>query len=164
MLTLLGVCSFVFVHWRRCRSGSLNDAAFHCGSTALPIVTKMEAELDQYAKEVLDFSSHYGSEGSMSYTMWNAAGAPSVFPSSGDFTHTAVFRTYGHWWEDEHAKQSFSRTPRSFHSRDFLEVAFEEQVFPTAITVLETYHPGAIAQILACSFNPYAENHPTDIR
>ncbi|XP_053507569.1 F-box/LRR-repeat protein 4 isoform X1 [Ictalurus furcatus] len=164
MLTLLGVCSFVFVHWRRCRSGSLNDAAFHCGSTALPIVTKMEAELDQYAKEVLDFSSHYGSEGSMSYTMWNAAGAPSVFPSSGDFTHTAVFRTYGRWWEDEHAKQSFSRTPRSFHSRDFLEVAFEEQVFPTAITVLETYHPGAIAQILACSFNPYAENHPTDIR
>ncbi|KAF4076765.1 hypothetical protein AMELA_G00218870 [Ameiurus melas] len=162
MLTLLGVSSFVFVHWRRCRSGSLNDAAFHC--TALPIVTKTEAELDQYAKEVLDFSSHYGSEGSMSYTMWNAAGAPSVFPSSGDFTHTAVFRTYGRWWEDEHAKQSFSRTPHSFHSRDFLEVAFEEQVFPTAITILETYHPGAIAQILACSFNPYAENHPTDIR
>lgn len=120
--------------------------------------------MDQYAKEVLDFSSHYGGEGSMSYTMWNAAGAPSVFPSSGDFTHTAVFRTYGRWWEDERTEQSFSRTPRSFHSRDFFEVAFEEQVFPTSITVLETYHPGAIIQILACSLNPYAENPTSDVR
>lgn len=120
--------------------------------------------MDQYAKEVLDFSSHYGGEGSMSYTMWNAAGAPSVFPSSGDFTHTAVFRTYGCWWEDKRVEQRFSRTPRSFHSRDFLEVAFEEQVFPTSITVLETYHPGAIVQILACSLNPYAENYTTDAR
>ncbi|KAF5896976.1 F-box/LRR-repeat protein 4, partial [Clarias magur] len=164
MFTLLGVSSFVFLHWRRCRSGSRDNAAFQCGRAALPIATKTEAELDQYAKEVLDFSSHYGGEGSMSYTMWNAAGAPSVFPSSGDFTHTAVFRTYGRWWEDERVEQRFSRTPRSFHSRDFLEVAFEEQVFPTSITVLETYHPGAIVQILACSLNPYAENYTTDAR
>lgn len=164
MLTLLGVSSFVFVHWRRCRSGSNEDAAFQCGRTDLPIATTTEAELDQYAKEVLDFSSHYGGEGSMSYTMWNAAGAPSVFPSSGDFTHTAVFRTYGHWWDDERVEQSFTRTPRSFHSRDFLEVAFEEQVFPTAITLLETYHPGSIVQILACSLNPYVENQATDVR
>ncbi|XP_026998712.2 F-box/LRR-repeat protein 4 isoform X2 [Tachysurus fulvidraco] len=145
-------------------SSSHNDAAFHYRRSALPVVAKTEAELDQYAKEVLDFSSHYGGEGSMSYTMWNAAGAPSVFPSSGDFTHTAVFWTYGHWWEDERREQIFSRTPHSFHSRDFLEVAFEEQVFPTSVTVLETYHPGAIIQILACSFNPYAEDATSDVR
>ncbi|TSN21146.1 F-box/LRR-repeat protein 4 [Bagarius yarrelli] len=163
MLTLLGVSSFAFVHWRRCSSGSCNDAGFNYGPVH-PVTTNAEAELEQYAKEVLDFSSHYGGEGSMSYTMWNAAGAPSVFPSSGDFTHTAVFRTYGRWWEDNRTEQSFSRTPHSFYSQDFLEVAFQEQVFPTSVTILETYHPGAIVQILACSLNPYAEHHTTDVR
>ncbi|XP_062846292.1 F-box/LRR-repeat protein 4 isoform X2 [Trichomycterus rosablanca] len=164
MLTLLGVFSWVCLHWRRRRTGARCDAAFTCRLATLPATGETEAELDQYAKEVLDFSSHYGGEGSMSYTMWNAAGAPSVFPSTGDFTHTAVFRTYGRWWEDEHTERRFSCTPSSFHSRDFLEVAFEEQVFPTAVSVLETYHPGAIVQILACSLNPYSQNHTSDIR
>ncbi|KAI5626424.1 F-box/LRR-repeat protein 4, partial [Silurus asotus] len=160
MITVLAVTSFVSLHWRWYRSSSQN----HGRGAALPIAAETESELDQYAKEVLDFSSHYGGEGSMSYTMWNAAGPPSVFPSSGDFTHTAVFRTYGRWWQDEGVAQRFSRTPSSFHSRDFLEVTFEEQIFPTAVTVLETYHPGAIVQILACSHNPYAESHTTDMR
>ncbi|XP_035384219.1 F-box/LRR-repeat protein 4 isoform X2 [Electrophorus electricus] len=128
---------------------------------ALPVTV----EVEQYAKEVLDFSSHYGSENSMSYTMWNLAGVPNVYPSSGDFTQTAVFRTYGRWWEQcASATAPFRRTPRSFHSRDYLELAFEEPVYPTAVEVLETYHPGAIVRILACSLNPFSQNLPVDIR
>lgn len=160
MLTLLGVFSWVF----RRRTSTHSDAVFLCGLTTTPTATETEPESEQYVKEVLDFSSHYGGEGSMSYTMWNAVGAPSVFPSTGDFTHTAVFRTYGRWWEDEYMKRRFKQTPSSFHSRDFLEVAFEEQVLPTSISVLETYHPGAIVQILACSLNPYSQDQNCEIR
>ncbi|XP_076838215.1 F-box/LRR-repeat protein 4 isoform X2 [Brachyhypopomus gauderio] len=166
MLTLLSMFYYICLR-RRCRSGSRGEAlgsrrAVELGQrAALPVTV----EVEQYAKEVLDFSSHYGSENSMSYTMWNLAGVPNVYPSSGDFTQTAVFRTYGRWWETcASAPARFHRTPRSFHSRDYLELAFEEPVYPTAVEVLETYHPGAIVRILACSLNPFSQNLPADIR
>uniref|UniRef100_A0A671K4C0 F-box/LRR-repeat protein 4-like n=1 Tax=Sinocyclocheilus anshuiensis TaxID=1608454 RepID=A0A671K4C0_9TELE len=153
---------------RRSRSGTRSEAlgsrrAVELGQrSALPI----NVEVEQYGKEVLDFSSHYGSENSMSYTMWNLAGVPNVYPSSGDFTQTAVFRTYGScWWEQCTSTASpFRRTPPNFHSLDFLELAFEEPVYPTAVEVLETYHPGAVVRILACSLNPFSQNPPADVR
>lgn len=125
----------------------------------------LNAEVVQYAKEVVDFSSHYGSENSMSYTMGNLAGVPNVFPSSGDFTQTAVFRTYGTWWDQcPSASLPFRRTPSSFQSQDYVELTFEHQVYPTAVHVLETYHPGAVIRILACSANPYSPNPPAEVR
>ncbi|XP_028327282.1 F-box/LRR-repeat protein 4 isoform X2 [Gouania willdenowi] len=128
-------------------------------------VLPVSVEVEQYAKEVLDFSSHYGSENSMSYTMWNLAGVPNVYPSSGDFTQTAVFRSYGKWWEQcVSAWPRFRRVPKSFHSYDYIELGFEEPVYPTAVEVFETYYPGAIVQILACSCNPFSQNPPTDVR
>ncbi|XP_028837583.1 F-box/LRR-repeat protein 4 isoform X2 [Denticeps clupeoides] len=149
------------------RSGTRSEAlgsrrAVELGQRA---VLPISVEVEQYVKEVLDFSSHYGSENSMSYTMWNLAGVPNVYPSSGDFTQTAVFRTYGRWWEQcTSATQAFRRTPQAFHSQDYMELAFEEPVYPTAVEVLETYHPGAIVQILACSHNPFSQNPPADVR
>lgn len=125
----------------------------------------LPAEIVQYAKEVVDFSSHYGSENSMSYTMWNLAWTPSVYPSSGDFTQTAVFRTYGSWWgKCPSAPLPFNRTPPDFYSHEYVELVFEQPVYPTAIHILETYHPGAIVKILACSANPYSHSTPADLR
>lgn len=125
----------------------------------------LNAEVVQYAKEVVDFSSHYGSENSMSYTMWNLAGVPNVFPGSGDFTQTAVFRTYGTWWDQcPSASLPFKRTPPHFQSQDYVELTFEQQVYPTAVHVLETYHPGAVIRILACSANPYSPSPPAEVR
>ncbi|CAI9164289.1 unnamed protein product [Rangifer tarandus platyrhynchus] len=125
----------------------------------------LNAEVVQYAKEVVGFSSHYGSENSMSYTMWNLAGVPNVFPSSGDFTQTAVFRTYGTWWDQcPSAPVPFKRTPENFQSQDYVELAFEQQVYPTAVHVLETYHPGAVIRILACSANPYSPGPLAEVR
>lgn len=181
MLTLLSMFYYICLR-RRCRSGSRSESlgsrravelAGQRSSGTLGVLGgsgsintgSSGGELEQYAKEVLDFSSHYGSENSMSYTMWNLAGAPNVYPSSGDFTQTAVFRTYGHWWQQcPSAPAPYRRTPSSFHSTDFLELAFEEPVYPTAVEVLETYHPGAVVQILACSLNPFTQNPPTDVR
>lgn len=101
----------------------------------------------------------------MSYTMWNLAGVPNVFPSSGDFTQTAVFRTYGTWWDQcPSAPVPFKRTPANFQSQDYVELAFEQQVYPTAVHVLETYHPGAVIRILACSANPYSPGPPAEVR
>ncbi|XP_052002174.1 F-box/LRR-repeat protein 4-like isoform X2 [Xyrauchen texanus] len=166
MLTLLSMFYYICLR-RRSRSGTRSEAlgsrrAVELGQrSALPITV----EVEQYGKEVLDFSSHYGSENSMSYTMWNLAGVPNVYPSSGDFTQTAVFRTYGGWWEQcISAVPPFCRTPPNFHSKDYLELAFEEPVYPTAVEVLETYHPGAIIKILACSLNPFSQTPPADVR
>nr|XP_033794766.1 F-box/LRR-repeat protein 4 isoform X2 [Geotrypetes seraphini] len=164
MLTVLSMFYYICLR-RRARTatrGEMNSRrAMESNSRALP----MSAETIQYAKEVLDFSSHYGSENSMSYTMWNLAGIPNVYPSSGDFTQTAVFRTYGTWWDQcASSRQPFRRTPLSFHSQDYVELAFEEPVYPTAIHILETYYPGAVVKILACSANPYCQNTPTEVR
>ncbi|KAJ8411510.1 hypothetical protein AAFF_G00163180 [Aldrovandia affinis] len=165
MLTLLSMFYYICLR-RRSRSGTRSEVlnsrrAIEANQRTLPL----SVEVEQYAKEVLDFSSHYGSENSMSYTMWNLAGVPNVFPSSGDFTQTAVFRVYGAWWEQcASTPQPFRRTAPSFHSQDYIELAFEEPVYPTAVEVLETYHPGAIVQILACSLNPFSQNPPADVR
>ncbi|NXD86280.1 FBXL4 protein, partial [Halcyon senegalensis] len=164
MLTVLSMFYYMCLR-RRARTatrGEMNSRrAIESNTRALPI----NVEIVQYAKEVLDFSSHYGSENSMSYTMWNLAGIPNVYPSSGDFTQTAVFRTYGTWWDRcPSARLPFKRTPPTFCSQDFVELAFEEPVYPTAVHILETYHPGAVVRILACSANPYSQNPPAEVR
>ncbi|XP_076006451.1 F-box/LRR-repeat protein 4 [Genypterus blacodes] len=166
MLTLLSMFYYICLR-RRSRSGTRGEAltsrrAVESGQRA---VLPVSVEVEQYAEEVLDFSSHYGSENSMSYTMWNLAGVPNVYPSSGDFTQTAVFRAYGMWWEQcASAPPPYRRTPKDFYSQDFIEVAFEEPVYPTAVELLETYYPGAIVQVLACSHNPFSQNPPTEVR
>jgi len=32
------------------------------------------------------------------------------------------------------------------------------------VHILETYHPGAVVRILACSANPYSQNPPAEVR
>ncbi|XP_072264777.1 F-box/LRR-repeat protein 4 [Pyxicephalus adspersus] len=165
MLTVLSMFYYICLR-RRARLASRGDMinsrrAIETNSRAMP----MCVEAVQYAKEILDFSSHYGSENSMSYTMWNLAGAPNVYPSSGDFTQTAVFRMYGKWWDQcASSPPPFNRTSPSFFSQDYVELAFEEPVYPTAVHILETYHPGSVVKILACSANPYSQTTPTEVR
>ncbi|XP_051016657.1 F-box/LRR-repeat protein 4 isoform X2 [Acomys russatus] len=165
MLTVLTMFYYMCLR-RRARTATRGDM-MNTHRTIVPNsrTSPLNAEVVQYAKEVVDFSSHYGSENSMSYTMWNLAGVPNVFPSSGDFTQTAVFRTYGTWWDRcPSASRPFRRTPSNFQSQDYVELTFEQQVYPTAVHVLETYHPGAVIRILACSANPYSPNPPAEVR
>lgn len=46
--------------------------------------------VEQYVSEVLDFSSQYGSDTSISYTAYNLTGKPSKFPDYGDFPQAFV--------------------------------------------------------------------------
>lgn len=41
--------------------------------------------IEQYASQVLDFSTQYGSDRSFSYTAANCLGVPSKFPNYGNF-------------------------------------------------------------------------------
>ncbi|ELT87655.1 hypothetical protein CAPTEDRAFT_180630, partial [Capitella teleta] len=114
----------------------------------------MESEVkiyQQWAKDVGDYSSQYGSEASMSYTASNITGPSSIYPICGDFAQAAVLRTYGTWWESApSARKQIKRTPRNFTSKDFIELWFEREVFPTKVEIFETYNPGAVVRILAC--------------
>ncbi|KAM8778786.1 F-box/LRR-repeat protein 4 isoform 2-T4 [Rhynchonycteris naso] len=165
MLTVLTMFYYLCLR-RRARTATRGEMMNnHRAIESSSRTSSLNAEVVQYAKEVVDFSSHYGSENSMSYTMWNLAGVPNVFPSSGDFTQTAVFRTYGTWWDQcPSASLPFKRTSPNFLSQDYVELTFEQQVYPTAVHVLETYHPGAVIRILACSANPYSPSPPAEVR
>lgn len=45
-------------------------------------------KIEQYVHDVLDYSSQYGSDMSISYTAYNVIGTPSQFPDYGDFPET----------------------------------------------------------------------------
>uniref|UniRef100_A0A1B0CEB9 F-box domain-containing protein n=2 Tax=Lutzomyia longipalpis TaxID=7200 RepID=A0A1B0CEB9_LUTLO len=107
--------------------------------------------INQYAQKVIDFSSQYGSDTSISYTAYNITGRPSKFPDYGDFPETFAMRTYGRWWDIAPSAME-ELQPTNFHDipiHDFIVVEFEEFVIPEAIAVYETYNPGAIVKIWA---------------
>ena len=61
-----------------------------CRKIFCPNTSNMEP-LAQYAADVSDFSSQYGSETSISYTACNLAGNVNIYPAYGDFTQACVF-------------------------------------------------------------------------
>ena len=77
--------------------------------------------VEQYAAQVLDFSSQYGSDRSFSYTAANCLGVPTKFPSYGDFPQTFVLRTYGKWWRD--VSQVFKDLSSLFYDLLYLSVS-----------------------------------------
>ncbi|XP_058445201.1 F-box/LRR-repeat protein 4 [Malaya genurostris] len=118
------------------------------GSDSQKLVT-----IKQYAQNVVDFSSQYGSDTSISYTAYNVTGKPSKYPDYGDFPETFAFRTYGPWWK--RAPSAAGEINRRSHADnipptdDYILARFEEPVFPESITVFETYNTGAIVRIWA---------------
>ena len=109
--------------------------------------------VEQFVNEVMDFSSQYGSDESISYTAHNIVGKPTKFPSYGDFSQTFVMRDYGPWWRQCPSGAIF-RTPLPCpknHSRgsNFIDVKFDIAVYPFRIHVYETYNPGGVFSIWA---------------
>ena len=46
--------------------------------------------IEQWASDVVDFTSQYGSESSISYTVTNITGKSNIYPTYGDFTQACV--------------------------------------------------------------------------
>ncbi|XP_042906461.1 F-box/LRR-repeat protein 4 isoform X1 [Parasteatoda tepidariorum] len=107
------------------------------------------------ACEIVDFSSQYGSEHSISYTAENILGPPSVFPRSGDCVSVYELRTYGKWWLTlPSSRESKVNLPCRIpiESQDFIEFRVGRRVEPMLIRIYEVYNPGAIVRILGyCS-------------
>ncbi len=115
----------------------------------------------QYASEVLDFSTQYGSDNSISYTAHNLVGMPSKFPAYGDFSQTFVMRDYGPWWTDCPSGRVWRRPYPGPHLRhavigqNFVDIKFDHRVYPFRIHIYETYNPGGVVAIWAgdCQVN-----------
>ncbi|XP_037030837.1 F-box/LRR-repeat protein 4 [Bradysia coprophila] len=107
--------------------------------------------LNQYVQEVIDFTSQYGSNFSISYTAFNIIGRPSKYPDYGDYPETFAMRTYGKWWEivPSTSPEIMPQTIPNIISHDFIILKYEEQVLPEEITIFETYNPGAVIKIWA---------------
>ncbi|XP_037823105.1 LOW QUALITY PROTEIN: F-box/LRR-repeat protein 4-like [Lucilia sericata] len=107
--------------------------------------------MEQYAHSVLDFSSQYGIDLSISYTAPNITGRPSKYPEYGDFPQTFAMRTYGDWWDRspsrlrEISPQNLPKVP----AEDFIVLYFEDYVIPDEIAIFETFNPGAVIRIWA---------------
>ena len=107
--------------------------------------------VEQYANEVLDFSTQYGSDNSISYTAHNLTGVPNKFPSYGDFSQTYVMRDYGPWWIDCPSGQAWrqpvkcARQSRMPQSTNFVDIKYEHAVYPIRIHIYETFNPGGVS-------------------
>lgn len=60
-----------------------------CATTGVDVENYFsDVLIDQYAQDVVDFSSQYGSDYSISYTALNITGRPCKYPDYGDFPET----------------------------------------------------------------------------
>ena len=66
-------------------NGKSNNSVDSCDKSVFKTLKR------QTVKEVLDFSSQYGSDQSRSYTVHNIVGETNNYPHYGDFTQTLVF-------------------------------------------------------------------------
>ncbi|XP_025405121.1 F-box/LRR-repeat protein 4 [Sipha flava] len=103
----------------------------------------------QFSSEVVDFSSQYGSDISISYTASNLIGRPSKFPNYGDFPQSYVMRSYGPWKELAPSRkcQIMPQNSGIIKSEDFIILSFATPVVPLVISIFETYTPGSIVRI-----------------
>ncbi|XP_046813312.1 F-box/LRR-repeat protein 4 isoform X1 [Vespa velutina] len=105
--------------------------------------------VEQFVKDVCDFSSQYGSNISISYTAYNVAGNPSKFPDYGDFPQAFVMRTYGPWWNKAPSRLGdyMIQNNESVISQDYIDVEYYQEVYPIRISIYETYNPGSVVGI-----------------
>ena len=112
----------------------------------------------QYVDKVVNYSSQYGA---ISYSADMLAGRSRIFPSYGDFTQAFAVRTFGPWWQlAPEAPPPVSTFSSRFGLTDFIELKFEQPVFPESVVVYETYNPGAVARILAAPYSSTARSSP----
>lgn len=109
----------------------------------------MQCVVDQFAKEVEDFSSQYGSDGSISYVANNVVGKPTLYPQYGDFSSAYCMRSYGRWWTkcDTQYYPIDGPQPLLPPSCDFIDVRYECAVYPIRVDIYETYNPGSVVRV-----------------
>ncbi|XP_063240138.1 F-box/LRR-repeat protein 4 isoform X4 [Bacillus rossius redtenbacheri] len=114
--------------------------------------------IEQFVQEVRSYSSQYGSDFSISYTAYNITGRPSKFPDYGDFPQTFVMRTYGRWWDEAPSRSEvyMPQTCGDIASQDYIELEFEQAVFPSRVHVYEIYNPGAVVRVWASDGDRWA--------
>ncbi|RXG67841.1 F-box/LRR-repeat protein 4 [Armadillidium vulgare] len=91
----------------------------------------MKYVYEQFVEDVTDFSSQYGSTGSISYVAHNMCGESTLYPSYGDFSGSYSMQSYGKWW-----KYSPSAAP---------SVPDPHPLFNSSI-----YNPGSVVRIWGC--------------
>lgn len=106
---------------------------------------------EQYVKQVISFSSQYGSNYSISYAAANIIGPPIKFPKYGDFSQTFAMRTYGPWW-DKAPSRLIDYMPQNnmdIVSQDYIDILFHKDVYPIRVSIYEVYNPGSVVRIWA---------------
>nr|CAD7571752.1 unnamed protein product [Timema californicum] len=63
----------------------------------------------------------------------------------------AQMRTYGRWWDEAPSRNELfmPQSCRGIISQDFIDLEFEQAVYPFRVCVYETYNPGSVVRIWA---------------
>ncbi|KAK7083009.1 F-box and leucine-rich repeat protein 4 [Halocaridina rubra] len=109
----------------------------------------MPCVLDQFVKEVENFSSQYGSDGSISYVANNIIGKPNLYPEYGDFSSAYCMQSYGNWWTkcDTSFYPIEDPQPLLPPSVDFIDLRYESPVYPIRVDFYETYNAGSVVRV-----------------
>ncbi|EDX17888.1 GD15856 [Drosophila simulans] len=136
---------------QRQRQGGEYGGWFGCDSKMQTTQSDQGYYLEQYVLGVLDFSSQYGIDYSISYTAANVIGRPTKFPAYGDYPETFPMRTYGDWWQraPSATREIQPQNLPKLETHDYVVVYFEEFVVPTEVAIFETFNPGAVVRIWA---------------
>lgn len=101
-----------------------NGDASDCNQNGVPDLCDLETTVDQWASQVLNFSSQFGSSG---WSAQQVLGEPDVF-SYGD------------------VPRAWAPRPRN-GSLEFVTVSFDQPVYADAVTVRETFGNGMVTRI-----------------
>ncbi|XP_033107249.1 F-box/LRR-repeat protein 4-like [Anneissia japonica] len=138
----------------------------NCSKPKIGSGKKPKVSVNQFVSKVLCFSSQYGRENSIGYSMTNLVGPPNLLNRYEDNTQAAVLRTYGPWWLMAPSVSKVIDSQRSnYLGQDFVDLWFDTPLYPSNILFYETYHPGAVVEIYACNIKDISEcNSQQNIR
>ncbi|GAB6019324.1 F-box and leucine-rich repeat protein 4 [Chamberlinius hualienensis] len=110
-------------------------------------------KLRQYVESICDFSTQYGSEGSISYTALNLIGDHRRLQYH-DSSQAYLTRTYGPWCSfAPSAPYTFKETTHHLYpSQDYVELKFKVAVVPSAIEIVEYCSYRSVSKIFACDY------------
>jgi hypothetical protein len=111
----------------------------------------------QWVADVPKYSSQYGNEKRLAFSVDNLRGPTNVFPGYGESVEAFELRTYGRWHEqcpsfvDSLLNRPWAakncRLAGNVQPSDFVDLRFEVPVVPAGIEVYETYNPGCVAGV-----------------
>ncbi|XP_071574344.1 F-box/LRR-repeat protein 4-like [Temnothorax nylanderi] len=143
-----------------------------CSVERHPVVVRREEEnmashsrlYYQYVKKSSSIAGEYGgtNTGSIQYTSEAIIGPPNKYPSYGEFPPAFIMQTDGFnisstspWQKETHIAAYVNSKPQNDRTMycNYIDLEFDEAVYPLRVCIYEVYNPGYVTEIWAQDFD-----------